>query len=63
MASIQSPTLVIVGDRDIITLEHAVEMYRTIPHAQLCVVPNAVHGVMPRDTVLTFLKDAAGGRR
>lgn len=61
MRSIKAPTLIIVGDRDIITPEHAVEMFRTIPNAQLCVVPNAGHGVLPKDTVLMFLKDAPEG--
>ena len=45
--------------RDIVTPEHAVEMFRAIPRAQLCVVPNAGHGVMPKDAVLTFLHEEA----
>jgi pimeloyl-ACP methyl ester carboxylesterase len=36
----------LLGDRDIVTPEHAVEMFRTIPRAELCVIPNAGHGVM-----------------
>jgi pimeloyl-ACP methyl ester carboxylesterase len=48
LESIEAPTLLIVGDRDIVTPEHAVEMFRTIPGAQLCVVPNAGHGACPR---------------
>jgi pimeloyl-ACP methyl ester carboxylesterase len=59
LQSIQTPTLLIVGDRDIVTPEHAVEMYRTIPGAQLCVVPNAGHGVMPAETVIAFAQDEA----
>ena len=55
LQSIDAPTLIIIGDGDIVTPEHAVEMFRTIPDAQLCVVPNAGHGVMPKETVLTFL--------
>jgi len=55
---IKAPTLIIVGDGDIVTPEHAVEMFRTIPGAQLCVVPPASHGVMPKETVLTFLNEA-----
>jgi pimeloyl-ACP methyl ester carboxylesterase len=55
LQSVGAPTLLIVGDRDIVTPEHAVEMFRTIPRAQLCVVPNAGHGAMPKETVLTFL--------
>jgi len=58
MRSIAAPTLIIVGDTDLITPEHAVEMFRTIPRAQLCVVPHAGHGVMPKETILTFLKEA-----
>jgi pimeloyl-ACP methyl ester carboxylesterase len=59
LESIEAPTLLIVGDRDIVTPEHAVEMFRTIPGAQLCVVPNAGHGAMPEETVLTFLREEA----
>jgi pimeloyl-ACP methyl ester carboxylesterase len=60
---ITAPTLIIVGDGDIVTPEHAVEMFRTIPNAQLCVVPHAGHGVMPREVTLTFLEEARAGDR
>jgi pimeloyl-ACP methyl ester carboxylesterase len=59
LQSIEAPTLIVVGDGDIVTPEHAVEMFRTIPAAQLCVVPHAGHGVMPKETILTFLQEAA----
>jgi pimeloyl-ACP methyl ester carboxylesterase len=59
LQSIDAPTLLVFGDRDIVTPEHAVEMFRTIPGAQLCVVPNAGHGTMPKETVLTFLHEEA----
>jgi pimeloyl-ACP methyl ester carboxylesterase len=49
------PTLLVIGDRDIVTPEHAVEMFRAIPDAQLCVIPNAGHGAMPAETILSFL--------
>jgi pimeloyl-ACP methyl ester carboxylesterase len=58
LGRIVAPTLLIIGDADIVTPEHAVEMFRTIPGAQLCVVPRAGHGVMPTETVLTFLNEA-----
>ena len=61
MQSIKAPTLIIVGDGDIVTPEHAVEMFRTIPGAQLCVIPHAGHGVMPKETILTFLTEAPTG--
>lgn len=48
LQSIRAPTLLVIGDRDIVTPDHAVEMFRAIPAAQLCVVPNAGHGAMPR---------------
>ncbi len=59
LRSIGIPTLLIVGDADIVTPEHAVEMFRTIPGAQLCIVPNAGHGVLPTETILTFLRQTA----
>ena len=62
LRSLQTPTLLMVGDRDIVTPEHAVEMYRTIPGAQLCVVANAGHGVMPAKTVIAFAQDQASDR-
>ncbi len=61
MQNIGAPTLIIVGDGDIVTPEHAVEMFRAIPDAQLCVVPHGGHGVMPRETILTFLQEPANG--
>ena len=61
LRSIEAPTLIIVGDSDIVTPEHAVEMFRSIPAAQLCVVPHSGHGVMPKETILTFLQEGATG--
>ncbi len=37
--SIQSPTLVIIADQDVTKPEHAVEMYRLLPHGRLIVLP------------------------
>jgi pimeloyl-ACP methyl ester carboxylesterase len=39
LASIAAPTLVLVGDDDIITVDHAAAIQREIPGAQLAVVP------------------------
>ena len=41
--SIQAPTLILLGDRDIVRPEHAVEMFRLLPHAQLAVLPSTDH--------------------
>jgi pimeloyl-ACP methyl ester carboxylesterase len=60
---IKAPTLIIVGDGDIVTPEHAVEMFRSIPSTQLCVVPHVGHGVMPKEMVLAFLEEAGAADR
>jgi pimeloyl-ACP methyl ester carboxylesterase len=41
--SISAPTFVIDGDKDVMTPENAVEMYRLIPDCQLAIVPGG-HG-------------------
>ncbi|MDB4946388.1 MAG: alpha/beta hydrolase [Labilithrix sp.] len=41
--SVHAPTLVLLGDRDVPTLEHAVELTRLLPHARLVVLPGG-HG-------------------
>jgi pimeloyl-ACP methyl ester carboxylesterase len=41
--SIKAPVLIMMGDRDVVRPEHAVEMYRLIPNAQLAVFPGADH--------------------
>jgi len=43
LQSIKSSTLIIVGDQDVVTPEHAVKMTRLIPHARLMVLPGT-HG-------------------
>jgi pimeloyl-ACP methyl ester carboxylesterase len=40
---IRAPTLVIVGDKDVIRPEHGVELSRTLPNARLCILPGT-HG-------------------
>lgn len=39
-------TLVMVGDDDEVTLEHAIEMYRAVPEAELMVTPGTSHGLL-----------------
>ena len=43
LAEIEARTLVMVGDDDLVRLEHAVAMYRAIPDAELAVVPGTSH--------------------
>ena len=61
LAKIIAPTLVLVGDDDCSTLEHTIELYRSVPNAQLCIVPGATHTVplekpaVVNEAILTFL--------
>ena len=41
--SINAPTLIVIGDEDVVRPEHAVEMFRLSPHARLSILPG-IHG-------------------
>jgi len=41
--SIKAPTLIIIGDKDIIKPEHAIEMHRQLTNSSLAIIPG-VHG-------------------
>jgi pimeloyl-ACP methyl ester carboxylesterase len=41
--SIDAPALIIIGDNDVVSPEHAVEMFRVLPHARLSILPG-IHG-------------------
>jgi pimeloyl-ACP methyl ester carboxylesterase len=44
---VRVPTLVVVGDRDVfVPVDHAVSLYRQLPEAQLCIVPDCGHQAM-----------------
>ena len=43
LASIDIPVLIIRGDRDMIRLEHSVELFRSLKKGQLCIYPNMGH--------------------
>ncbi len=57
MKSIKAPALIILGDRDVTTPEHAGEMQRLIANARLAIIPGG-HGeyigelTMPQDNTL-----------
>jgi pimeloyl-ACP methyl ester carboxylesterase len=50
LRTIQAPVLVMVGDSDAVRPEHALEMFRLLPHASLAVLPATGHA-----TLRTFL--------
>ncbi len=41
--SIKAPTIIIIGDQDVITPEHAIEMHHQIANSKLAIIPG-VHG-------------------
>src|SRR5581483_11750959 len=57
------PTLVIVADDDIVTLEHSLALYRALPNAQLATIPGTSHLLLHEKPelcarlVLDFLTD------
>jgi pimeloyl-ACP methyl ester carboxylesterase len=50
LRALPAPTLLIVGDTDFVRVEHAAEMQRLIPDAQLAVVPATTHVALMRRT-------------
>lgn len=43
LTKVSHDTLLVFSDDDVVTLSHSIEMYDTIPHAQLAVVPGTSH--------------------
>jgi pimeloyl-ACP methyl ester carboxylesterase len=43
MKKIKAPAFIIIGDADVVRPEHAVEMYRLLPHSGLAIIPGG-HG-------------------
>lgn len=43
LKAIQTPVLIVIGDQDVITPEHALELHRLIPHSRLAILPGG-HG-------------------
>lgn len=51
--SINAPTMIIIGDADVVRPEHAVEMFRLLPYAQLAILPGTDHMmIMKRSDLL-----------
>lgn len=53
MQSIKSPALIVMGNADVATPEHAVEMYRLIPDCQLAILPGGHGKYLGEITTLT----------
>ncbi|MES1219111.1 MAG: alpha/beta hydrolase [Bacteroidota bacterium] len=50
LQSIVCPSLIISGDRDVITLEHTVKIYQNIPKAYLWILPESGHATLIEHT-------------
>ena len=46
LSGVASRALVMLGDDDEVTLEHAIAMYRGLADAELAVVPGTSHGLL-----------------
>jgi pimeloyl-ACP methyl ester carboxylesterase len=59
LGAVTSRTLVMLGDDDEVTLEHALAMYRGLPDAELAVIPGTSHGLLHEKPALcnTILVD------
>jgi pimeloyl-ACP methyl ester carboxylesterase len=59
--AVRARVLVAVGDRDIIRLEHAIGMFRTLNNAQLAVFPGTDHSITEKNlsAIAAFLNDPA----
>ena len=55
--SIEAPTLLLIGDADSVRPEHAVEMFRLLPHAQLAVFPGG-HGASIGEVTAATIEDS-----
>jgi len=46
LRTIPVPVLIMAGDHDVISLEHTIALYRSIPAGRLCILPNTGHDTM-----------------
>lgn len=46
LQAIRCPSLIISGDHDVIVLQHTVQIYQSIPHAYLWVLPKSHHATL-----------------
>jgi len=53
LEAIDAPTLIIVGDHDVVRREHAVEIYEHLPNGALKILRNATH-MAPQDQPVRF---------
>ena len=52
LSDINCKVLIVLGDRDVVKLEHGMEMYRNIPGSLFCVLPDTPHEVFSKNPEL-----------
>ncbi len=52
LRAITAPTLVVIGDRDFVRPQHAVDMHELIPGSQLAVLPDHMHQQVPASALI-----------
>jgi pimeloyl-ACP methyl ester carboxylesterase len=62
LASVRSPVLIVIGDKDFVRIEHAAQMRELIPDARLAVLPGCTHMDLVRraDLVLPLVEEFLG---
>jgi pimeloyl-ACP methyl ester carboxylesterase len=62
--SVRQPMLLIIGDRDIVRIEHAAQMQRLLRTARLAVLPGTDHMAIPdrADWVIGMIDEFLGAR-
>ena len=46
LGAIRCPSLIISGDHDVIVLQHTIQIYQSIPHAYLWILPRSHHATL-----------------
>jgi pimeloyl-ACP methyl ester carboxylesterase len=46
LRELTTPTFIVLGDDDQVRLEHAVDVYLTLPNGELAVIPRSTHGFL-----------------
>jgi pimeloyl-ACP methyl ester carboxylesterase len=53
LGKISVPTLVMAGDKEMISIEHTVQLYRSLKNAELCIVPDTTHFLLSEKPEIT----------
>jgi pimeloyl-ACP methyl ester carboxylesterase len=48
LRAIAAPALIVCGDRDVVLPEHAIELFRLLPRAEVAILPHTDHGTIVR---------------